>query len=172
MVNAINSNFKYTLNQFVYNDRPSFTIIRDPWERTISGLSYDLCRTFGDVTEEIIDEIDLHRIFYQPINARQRVTGFISHVSVQTGYLFDINPTFYIDLKNLSHFLNIHFGESNTKVLNQSDNQIKTKLVNILEKRSDIKDAIDKYLSIDYYFIERIKNTEIFWDFSMGKMWK
>lgn len=171
VVDTMINNYSVVMNEFIYNDRPSFTVIRDPWDRTISGLSYDLERTFGDVTETILDDIDFHRLFYQPINRQQRVSGFISHVSVQTGYLFDVTPTFYVNLNDLTSFLSIHFDNISSHKKNESDKKIKNKLLKILDKRKDIKDTFEKYLAIDYYFIDRIKNTEILWDFSMGKMW-
>jgi len=67
VVDTMINNYSVVMNEFIYNDRPSFTVIRDPWDRTISGLSYDLERTFGDVTETILDDIDFQRLFYQPI---------------------------------------------------------------------------------------------------------
>jgi len=171
IIDTMMNNHSVNVNEFVYNDRPAFAVIRDPWDRTISGLSYDLERSFGDVTESILDHIDFKRLFYQPINKSQRITGYISHTSVQTGYLFDVTPTFYVDLKDLTNFLSIHFENVSFHRRNQSCKKIKNKLLEILDSRSDIKDDFQKYLSIDYYFIDRIKNTEVLWDFSMGKMW-
>jgi len=71
----------------------------------------------------------------------------------------------------LTSFLSIHFDNISSHKKNESDKKIKNKLLKILDKRKDIKDTFEKYLAIDYYFIDRIKNTEILWDFSMGKMW-
>lgn len=171
ILNAITNNYEYYLRDYVTPNIPLFVVIRDPWERTISGLSYDLYRTYGDIDENILDDIDFKKLFYHPVNKIQRTTGFLSHISVQIGYLFDIQPSFYVDLKDLTSFLRIHFGNVSSNRINEGSKEFKDKLINALSSRPDIKDTIEKYLAIDYYFIDRIRNTEILWDFSMGKMW-
>lgn len=151
---------------------PLFAVIRDPWERTISGLAYDLKRTYGYVDSEVLDEIDWERVFFQPTHHLFGKTTFASHSSLQINYLFDVNPNFYVDLKNLTPFLKIHFNcQIPEDMRNIGDQKFKDKLVKLLDSRKDLQDTIRKYLAVDYYFIERIRNTEVLWDFPMGKMW-
>lgn len=169
---TIHRNGNYAVNPYVQGGLPLFVVVRDPWERTISGLAYDLERTYGDISEEILDEIDWERMFYQPVHKHQKATTYISHSSVQIGYLFDINPNFYVDLKNLTPFLKIHFKHQIPEDMkNVGNKEFKEKLTKLLDSRKDLQDTIRKYLAVDYYFMERIRNTEILWDFPMGKMW-
>ena len=151
-------------------DKPLFTVLRDPWERTISGLSYDLYRNYGEVNDEILEDIDFKKMLYQPTHRFQRGTSFTSHISVQIGYLFDVQPNFYVDINQLSSFVKIHFENPTIKV-NEGNLEFKNKVINLINSKPHIKNTIEKYIEIDYYFIERVRNTEIFWDFSMGKMW-
>lgn len=171
-VDTIKKNFPNTQTiPYINPNIISFAIVRDPWERTISGLCYDLKRTYGKIDEEVLNRTDFCRMFFQPINERVRETGFMSHIISQTTYLFDVKPTFYVMLNDLTSFIEINFDIFDLDKKNKSDVEYKKTLIDILEKRKDIKETIEKYLSIDYYLMDRIKNTEILWDFSMGKMW-
>jgi len=174
LLSTITKNHPHAANDYVVYDRPLFAVLRDPWERTISGIAYDIQRSFGYFEDSLLDKINIPRMLYQPIpplNKKQRQKGFISHICVQTAYLFDVNPTFYLMINDLSNFMQIHFKSDTIQHLNKSDTVLKKQVEDAIFNRQQLKNDIAKYLAIDYYLIERIRNTELLWDFSMGKMW-
>lgn len=152
-------------DSFLHNDRVSFAVLRDPWERTISGLAYDMQAHLGRIDLDLIDK----RLFFSRVCEERREVGMVSHCILQSIYLFDFNPTFYVMLSDLSTFLEMHFGES-VKV-NRGSDQFKNELIRQLRKRPDLVERIGNYIEMDNFLIERIRNKEILWNFTLGRMW-
>ena len=88
VVKCIQNNFKKEDIFYVHHlsKKPRFCIIRDPYERFLSGLNE-------------------HHI-------RNSITGHINHSTSQIPYLFNVQCSHYIDLPDLHIFLKMHFGKS------------------------------------------------------------
>jgi hypothetical protein len=140
--------------------KPRFAIIRDPYERFISGLKYDLDRHNIN-----IEDIKLDTLFTQnETHMRNLMTGNIKHSSSQIPYLMNAGVTHYIDIKDLNFFLKMHFNK--IKHVNKSKSNIKTREI---EKYLD-KNEIMKYLHLDYYIYNSIIRSPFLWEWQNGKI--
>lgn len=131
-----------------------WTVIRDPYERFISGLKYDL-----NNNNVSIKNINLEKLFTSKINTETRGKGFVNHTSSQLLYLINSDINWYIDIKDLNLFLKIHFGKS--LILNKSKNKINLKIN---------KNNIMKFLKIDYEVYNQILYSQNFWEWQKGKI--
>jgi hypothetical protein len=140
-----------------------FCIIRDPYERFLSGLKWDLWLNKVD-----IKDINIKELFTaNEHHFRNSMIGHIKHSTSQIPYLFNVQCSHYIDMSNLTLFLKMHFGKSEheTKFADLND---KDHLKNI-EQNLD-KNEIMKYLHLDYYVYDSIKKSPFLWEWQHGKI--
>ena len=129
-------------------DKICWTIIRDPFERLISGLSYDLNINLLDINKINLDDLLLGRV-----NEQSRKNGFINHCLLQSTYLFNANVNWYVDIKNINIFSEMHF-QKNIKY--NSHNQNKKQIELFLNKKQN---EIRSLLKVDFYIYNQIKNS-------------
>jgi len=161
VVKCIENSFKEEEISYVFrlSSKPRFCIIRDPYERFISGLKYDLSRSTID-----IKDIDIKQLFTaNEVHPRNIWKGYIKHSISQMPYLFNTQCSHYIDLKDLNTFLKIHF--------NQIAHENKSTINNNIEKYID-KDEVIKYLHLDYYMYNTIKKSPFLWEWQHGKIFE
>ena len=155
---------KYNKDEIIYTShlskKPRWTVIRDPYERFISGLIYDLERHNIN-----IKELDIKKLFnMNPIHMRNTLLGNMKHSASQIPFILTTQVDHFIDIKDLNLFLKMHFG--NTKHENKNENIIKKqKIENFLDK-----DDVMKYLHMDYYVYNFIKNSPFLWEWQHGKI--
>jgi hypothetical protein len=131
-----------------------WTVIRDPFERFISGLDYDL-----KSHNLKLKDIKLENLFVSKINKQTRTRGFVNHTCSQSLYLINADINWYININDLDIFLKMHFGT--TLTLNKNNNKSK---LNINKKE------VMKYLNIDYEIYNQIMNSENLWEWQKGKI--
>lgn len=147
-----------------------WTVLRDPYDRFISGIAYDLnINSSNNIQNTLCSMIEKNNFFeniYEFINIKNRVTGKLSHIIPQSTYLFQQPLDFYVDIKDLDLFLSINYNTDNIK-----------ENIGNKETYSLVKEVIDNYkqkiidiYSMDYYVIERIKANNLFWRWNNGKV--
>jgi len=139
-------------------NKPRFAIIRDPYERFISGLKYDLAKHKVDIQDIKIDKL----FTTNEIHGRNILVGNINHSASQIPYLMNSGISHYIDIKDLNLFLKMHFN----KIKHVNESKIETKEI---EKYLD-KNEIMKYLHLDYYIYNSIINSPFLWEWQHGKI--
>lgn len=152
---------------------PHWTCIRDPYERFISGLSYDLFLNYKDANLELIlNNIDFKELFLSklPIQLKSKDKGHLSHTILQWTYLFNQNLDFYVDIKDLDLFLDMHFPKRENKRNNVTPIEYKEFLSSYIESNPNLKNLINQYISSDYYIIDQIHNSGLLWNWQDGKM--
>jgi|TARA_R100000479_G_scaffold118926_1_gene60759 hypothetical protein len=146
------------LNPIVTNkvnfNKIRWTIIREPYERFVSGLKYDLKRH-----NQNIKDIDYPSLFNCKINTFSRKIGNVNHTASQIPYLINTHVNWYIELKDLDIFTKMHFN----KVEYCNKDKINIKL-NLDEQE------IKKYLQLDYYVYNNILNSNYLWKWQQGKI--
>ena len=131
-----------------------WTVIRDPYERFIAGLKYDL--TIQGLEFEDLNKDDL---YHSLINLRTRSKGDVNHAASQIPYLINTHINWYVDLKDLTTFLKMHFN----KIEHENANK-KTIELNI------DKHEVMKHLQLDYFVYDNIKNSSYLWKWQNGKI--
>ena len=161
---SIEENFpgKFKMVSSPSGNRPRFAIIRNPYERFISGLSYDLVNNNLN-----IKDIKIKKLFTtNELHIRNRLEGRINHSISQIPFLMNTGISHYIDIKDLNVFLKMHFGKTNCANQRNEKDLIKTKEIeNFLDK-----DEIMKYLHMDYYIYNSIIHSPFLWEWQHGKI--
>lgn len=149
-------NYVYQLSK-----KPRFCIIRDPYERFLSGLKYDLWQNKVD-----IKDVDVSKLFVDnEHHLRNSWRGHIKHSTSQIPYIFNTQCTHYVDISDLNLFLKIHFNQTAHE---NKFNNIEKEYKNI-EKHLN-KNDIMKYLHLDYYVYNTLKTSAFMWDWQHGKI--
>lgn len=160
IVDDYKDNIQYT---FRLSNKPRFCVIQDPYKKFLSGLRYDLLINNVD-----IKNINIKKLFTtnenHPINI---LNGKINHSISQIPYLFNYQINHYIDIDDLNLFLKMHFKKS--QHLNYFPEENKKSKYYDIEKYLD-KEDIMKYLHLDYYIYNYIKNSPFLWEWQHGKI--
>jgi len=156
---------RYSPEEIVFKNHLSkkvrFCIIRDPYERFLSGLRYDLLRHNTD-----IKDIDVVKSITSNENhTRNIVIGNLKHSTSQIPYLMNVQVSHYIDMSDLNIFLKMHFNK--TEHINGFPNKYKDSKFYNIEEYID-KEEIMKYLYLDYYFYNHIKTSPFLWEWQHG----
>ena len=143
---------------FHLNKKPRWAVIRDPYERFISGLAYDL-----DRHNVKIEDVDIEKLFYMhQLHLRNSWAGNFKHSISQIPFMLTTQITHFICIEDLNIFLKMHFG----KIEKINNNNIKKQEIeNFLDK-----DSIMKYLHMDYYVYNFIKTSPFLWEWQHGKI--
>ena len=143
--------FKYVNNKNLNKIR--WTVIRDPYERFVSGLQYDLTRQKLNLEDININEAFVSN-YLNPMNG---LKGNMNHATSQVPFLINTDINYYIDIKDLDIFLNMHFN----KTLNINKTECKLTLD---------RQEIMKHLVVDYQVYNQIQNTPYLWKWQQGKI--
>jgi hypothetical protein len=135
------------------SNKIKWTVIRDPYERFISGLNYDLKRH-----KMSIEDVNLERLFVSYVNSKSRIHGNVNHTISQVLYLANTDIDWYVDINDLDLFLKIHFNT--TFKLNSNSEK------NIFFDKKEVM----KYLQLDYEVYNRIKSSTHLWEWQKGKI--
>mgnify|MGYP003630310156 FL=1 len=147
-------NLNATVTNKVNLNKIKWTVIRDPYERFIAGLKYDLSRHSLNIKD--INYSSLHN---SNVNLITRDKGNVNHTASQVPYLINTHIDWYIELKDLHTFLKMHFGI--VEYCNIDKNNIELNLD---------KEEIMKYLNLDYYVYNNIINSPNLWKWQQGKI--
>jgi|TARA_R110002072_G_scaffold267130_2_gene426063 hypothetical protein len=139
-------------------EKVRWTVIREPYRRFISGLKYDL-----KIQGLELEEVGYNSLHNLKINNFSMNHGNINHSTSQVPYLINTNINWYVELKDLSIFLKMHFD--------------KVEHVNVNKEKEEEKIDLDldpeevrKYLEVDYYVYNEILNSHHLWKWQNGKI--
>lgn len=164
VMNCILDTYKDDIHYtFGLSKKPRFCIIRDPYERFLSGLRYDLF-----INQVDIEDINIDKLFMSNENhLRNTLNGRINHCISQIPYIMNYQISHYIDINDLSLFLKMHFSKS--LHYNSFPEEHKKSKYYDIEKYLN-KENIMKYLHLDYHVYNYIKNSPFLWEWQHGKI--
>lgn len=159
------------------NDKIYWTVIRDPYDRFISGITYDIINNFGSLRSiekylsiETLKSSIFNKVFIDKRPQKESTTtGTVSHTSSQWLYLFNQKLDFVVDIKDLDVFFDMHF-ERRSDHENILDKEYKLKVMEYLESNNQLKRAILDYLTPDYLIFNQIQSQGFIWNWQKGKM--
>ena len=159
MSNLIKDNYEYTLEINSVPDRVTFTTIREPYERFVSGLHYDYVRHKPDLNKVNVRDLffDIH-----PLHNWQK--GDLNHTTSQIFYLFNNIINWFVDTKDLVHFQKLHFNDV------RHDNVVEDRYKEVDDFIENNKKEILLYLQHDYHFYNSIHKSPLLWTWQKGKI--
>ena len=164
---------EYKISRYKIPNIISWSVIRDPYERFLSGLAYDLYYQYPKPLDldKFFSKINLKNLFLGKHNYRLNRNGNVPHTHLQSLYLFNRNLDFYVDIKDLDVFLRMHFKSPPLfpSTRNKGDIQTKTLLEDYINANPNLKSKIQTHLSLDYYLINELYNHKLVWEFQQGK---
>ncbi len=142
-----------------------WAVIRDPYQRFLSGLRYDLWKQKVNVKD-----INIKKVFTSnEHHARNILFRNINHASSQIPYFINTQISHYVDIDDLDLFLKMHF-DKNYKENGFPKTEENLKYYDI-EKYLD-KEEIMKYLHFDYYVYNNIMSSPFLWEWQHGKIFE
>ena len=165
VIKCIHNNFKKEEISYIHSlsKKVRFCVIRDPYERFLSGLKWDLHLNKVDVQDINIKKLFTSNEHHQ----RNSWIGHINHSTSQIPYFLNTQCSHYIDISDLNLFLKMHFEKS--EHVNKLTEEPNNNEVCDIEKYLD-KDEIMKYLHLDYYIYNHIKKSPFLWEWQHGKI--
>ena len=158
-------------------DAIAWTVLRDPYERFLDALSYDIW-----VNDLMLNEDTLNKVIGDNYKLRQyilgvsdpetRVKGRVRHSMLQTTYLMNVSLDYFVLDMDLGIFCDMHFPNIR---LNSSDMNLGTKegreyVREFLYKYPHIDKEVRNYLAIDYFLLDRLRANGRQWHWANGKI--
>jgi len=163
--------------------KPRFCVIRDPYKRFLSGLKWDLW-----INKIDIKDVNIKKLFTtNEHHVRNLLSKKINHSVSQIPYLFNAQCSHYVDISDLTIFLKMHFKKSQhqlkledlkkdislqTHFLGKEfvkQNKLFSDDTKNIEKYLD-KDEIMKYLHLDYFVYNHLKQSPFLWEWQQGRI--
>ena len=153
------------------NQNPYWTIIRDPYNRFISGLTYDILINYGNLNslDKILNLKKIKPLLFSKLNKNYRSTGFISHTLSQWTYIFNQPLNFFVNINDTTPFLDLHYPKPITDS-NIMEKKYKDIVKEYINSNTSLKQLIHNLLVPDYFLYDHIQTQGLLWNWQMGKM--
>ena len=146
---------------------PCWTVIREPYERFISGLSYDIYKTGCSIDSALSD---LPKLINQFPSPRFKPTSYVQHTTSQVSYLFNQPFSFFVKMGDLTEFCHLNFGltlDSENK--NEMPPEFKETIKTEIENRN-LRQRVEDLLSYESCFYNTILDSDYIWHWQNGKV--
>ena len=142
----------------------TWCVIREPYERYIAGLSYDVYYNNYKNWDLIFD--NLLETIQGPITGTFRVNGRVKHTLLQTNYFMFQPIDFFVKIDDLREFCIVNFGIESDD-LNITPNEIKKEVLAEIKKRK-LESKINAMLANDKDVYKAIIQSEKLWTWQNG----
>lgn len=169
--NAVHSNKTNKTAQSVI-----WAVYRDPLDRFVAAVAYDLKQNGIEVTEENVLEFlgSVQTYIYGKTNFNHedlyKGVQKMRHSLSQTMYLFDNNVDILVRMEDLGKFLFMHFDTPFSKVINTGVPKDKAIVREVLRANQALLQLIKAHLSADYYTLESFIGTDRVWNWANGRI--
>jgi len=144
-----------------------WTSIRNPYERFISGLAYDMWLT--NVNCDYLFS-NLPNLINGHISTYFRKSGKIQHTLSQVSYIMFQPISFFVDMNDLTEFCFMNFGVMlGEDCQNKVPKDFKILIEKEIEKRG-LTQRVQDLLSYETYFYNRIMQSDHIWRWQNGNV--
>jgi len=155
----------------------SWAVVRDPYDRFVSSLAYDIGVQYPDAVwgskdrlEQIIHGINYTKYIVNNVPHASNYLGKAQHSVLQTIYLFDNNIDILVDLQDLKHFIPMHF-KAPTEASNLGVSDRKRLISDLMDGSPFLKDQVHSLLEVDYITLTSLRSQGRMWSWGSGKIW-
>jgi len=154
-------------------------VIRDPYERLISGITYDLKMFDHNIfnKKRVAKEILLDKNFIKSIFSRSgpfRTLGKTVHYIPQFFYFLPENVDFFVMLEDVDRFfesnMDVDLKKVKNKQKNSSNEKYKKIVESIIKDHDELNRSIQDHLSFEYYAIDMLYMNDRVWRWNYGKV--
>lgn len=144
-----------------------WTAIRNPHERFISGLAYDMWMTNVNCDHLFSD---LPNLINGHISAHFRSSRKVQHTLSQVSYIMYQPISFFVDIRDLTEFCFINFGVIlNEDHQNKVPKDFKILVEQEIEKRG-LTQRVQDLLSYETYVYNKIMQSDHVWRWQNGNV--
>jgi hypothetical protein len=158
---------------FLDNNKPYWAVIRDPYQRFISGLTYDILILNHDkelkLLDKFLNEDYLEKLFLKNYDSFFSITGNVPHTLCQWTYLYNQPVDFFVRIEDLTSFIHLHFGNDSFSK-HPGNNLLQNKVKEYIDKNNNLKQLINYYLTPDLYLYKQLYNQGKVWEHNYGQM--
>lgn len=143
-----------------------WTVVRDPKDRFISGLAYDLWKNSYGNFDKVFE--NLNKLVQYPISSTFYNQGKVKHTILQSAYLVFQPIDVFVNMPDLTEFVLHNFGitgEEYNKVPGEFKVQVKEEIV-----KRGIEQRVDDLLANDVYLYNQICNSDRLWCWQNGNI--
>ena len=158
-------------------DSVAWTVLRDPYERFVDALSYDILRTGLELTEGTLmqvigDSYKLRQYIFGVSHPETRTSGLVRHSMLQVTYLTNISLDHFILDKDLDIFCSMHFPQHtlHSEDMNMGGLSEQEFVYEFLQKNPAIDSEVRNYLMIDYFLLNQLRAANRQWHWANGRI--
>lgn len=143
-----------------------WTVVREPKERFISGLAYDIWKNNYNNFDSIFS--NLNKLVQYPISSTFYNQGKVKHTILQSAYLIFQHIDVFVDMADLTEFSLHNFGIVTDKY-NECPGEFKVQVKEEIVSRG-IEQRLDDILANDVYLYKQIVNSDRLWCWQNGNV--
>lgn len=143
-----------------------WTVVREPKERFISGLAYDLWKNNYHSYDKVFE--NLNKLVQYPVSSTFYNQGKVKHTILQSAYLVFQHIDVFVNMPDLTEFTLHNFGVVG-EVYNEVPSEFKVTVKEEIVKRN-IEQRIDDLLANDIYLYNQICNSDRLWCWQNGNI--
>lgn len=143
-----------------------WTVVRNPRERFISGLAYDIWKNNYKNYDSLFSNID--KIVQYPVSSTFYNMGRVKHTILQSAYLVLQNVDVFVEIKDLTEFCLLNFGMT-SDVTNSVPDEYTLRVKTEITDRN-LQQRIDDLISNDVYLYNQIMNSDRLWCWQNGNI--
>ena len=156
---------------FFVNREPNYrnvkwTVIRNPKERFVSGLAYDLWKNNYSNYDSLFK--NLEKIVQYPVSSTFYNSGKVKHTILQSAYLVLQPVDVFVDINDLTEFCLLNFGMT-SEITNSVPDEFVLSVKEEITKRN-IQQRVDDILASDTYLYNQIMNSDRLWCWQNGNI--
>jgi len=143
-----------------------WTVVRDPKERFISGLAYDIWKNNYSNFDGIFS--NLNKLVQYPISSTFYNQGKVKHTILQSAYLIYQPIDVFVDIADLTEFT-LHNFNITSETYNYVPGEFKVKVKEEIVSRG-LEQRVDDILANDMYLYKQILNSDRLWCWQNGNV--
>jgi len=168
VLRALSQNFGNLYSDNIPNRNIKWTVIRDPMDRMVSGLAFDIKMNPSIHEIDIINNIE-KSLFGIPSPFFRGEIHKENHTYTQSSYLINNPIDMYVHINDLNQFLKCNFNFNADEYIDEDGSrEYKGKAKELIHRFGQQK--VNDLLAFDNYIYQKIMSSGNLWKWQHGKV--